>query len=52
MAILILPIILILIIIWVIVLYNKLIKYKIKVDNAWSDVRVFLKKDLTLYPIW
>ncbi|MBS1737292.1 MAG: LemA family protein [Bacteroidetes bacterium] len=50
MAILILPIILILIIIWVIVLYNKLIKYKIKVDNAWSDVRVFLKKRFDLIP--
>lgn len=50
MAILILPVILILIIIWVIVLYNKLIKYKIKVDNAWSDVRVFLKKRFDLIP--
>ncbi len=50
MAILILPIILILIIIWVIVLYNKLVKYKIKVDNAWSDVRVFLKKRFDLIP--
>ncbi|MEO5500117.1 MAG: LemA family protein [Ginsengibacter sp.] len=50
MAILILPIILILLIIWVIVLYNKLVKYKIKVDNAWSDVRVFLKKRFDLIP--
>ena len=50
MAILILPVILILIIIWVIILYNKLVKYKIKVDNAWSDVRVFLKKRFDLIP--
>ena len=25
-------------------LYNGLIKSKVKVDNAWSDIAVFLKK--------
>ena len=29
---------------WVIGMYNGLVKAKIKVDNSWSDIRVFLKK--------
>lgn len=50
MAIYILPIIVFLLVIWVIILYNKLVKYRIKVDNSWSDVRVFLKKRFDLIP--
>lgn len=39
-----------LIIIWAISMYNGLIKLKIKVDNSWSDIRVFLKKRYDLIP--
>ena len=31
-------------------LYNGLIKSKVKVDNAWSDIAVFLKKRYDLIP--
>lgn len=37
-------------IIWVIALYNGLVRSKIKVDNSWSDIRVFLKKRFDLIP--
>jgi LemA protein len=39
-----------LLIIWVIIMYNALIKAKLKVDNSWSDIRVFLKKRFDLIP--
>lgn len=42
--------IIVLLIIWVITMYNSLIKLKIKVDNSWSDIRVFLKKRYDLIP--
>lgn len=42
--------ILILLIIWIISMYNGLVKLKIKVDNSWSDIRVFLKKRFDLIP--
>jgi LemA protein len=31
-------------------MYNSLIKLKVKVDNSWSDIRVFLKKRYDLIP--
>ena len=31
-------------------MYNGLIKSKVKVDNAWSDISVFLKKRYDLIP--
>ncbi len=31
-------------------MYNGLVKLKIKVDNSWSDIRVFLKKRYDLIP--
>ena len=31
-------------------MYNSLVKLKIKVDNSWSDIRVFLKKRYDLIP--
>lgn len=42
--------IIIILIIWVIALYNGLVRSKIKVDNSWSDIRVFLKKRFDLIP--
>lgn len=42
--------IIVLLILWAIGLYNRLIKLKIKVDNSWSDIRVFLKKRYDLIP--
>src|SRR6185503_13701679 len=39
-----------LLIIWIIALYNGLVKAKIKVDNSWSDIRVYLKKRFDLIP--
>ena len=43
-------IVIVLIVIWIISMYNGLVKYKIKVDNSWSDIRVFLKKRFDLIP--
>ena len=42
--------IIVLLIIWIISMYNGLVKLKIKVDNSWSDIRVYLKKRFDLIP--
>ena len=42
--------IIVLLVIWIIGMYNGLVKAKIKVDNSWSDIRVFLKKRFDLIP--
>ena len=42
--------IIVLLILWAIGIYNKLVQLKIKVDNSWSDIRVFLKKRFDLIP--
>lgn len=42
--------IIVILIIWIISMYNGLVKLKIKVDNSWSDIRVFLKKRYDLIP--
>ena len=39
-----------LLIIWFIAMYNGFIKARLKVDNSWSDIRVFLKKRFDLIP--
>lgn len=39
-----------LIIFWVIAKYNSIVSAKIKIDNAWSDITVFLKKRFDLIP--
>ncbi len=39
-----------LIIIWAIAMYNGLVKAKLKIDNSWSDISVFLKKRYDLIP--
>lgn len=40
----------ILLAIWAIAIYNNLIKLRNKVENSWSDIRVFLKKRFDLIP--
>ena len=50
MILLIILAIIVLLIIWIISMYNGLVKLKIKVDNSWSDIRVFLKKRYDLIP--
>jgi LemA protein len=42
--------IIVLLVIWIIGMYNGLVKAKIKVDNSWSDIRVYLKKRYDLIP--
>lgn len=42
--------IIVLLAIWAIALYNNLVKMRVKVDNSWSDIRVFLKKRFDLIP--
>lgn len=42
--------VIVLLVIWIIGMYNGLVKLKIKVDNSWSDIRVFLKKRYDLIP--
>ena len=42
--------IIVLLILWIVGMYNGLVKAKIKVDNSWSDIRVFLKKRFDLIP--
>ena len=42
--------IIVLLVLWIIGMYNGLVKLKIKVDNSWSDIRVFLKKRFDLIP--
>ncbi len=39
-----------LLIFWIIGMYNGMVKSKIKIDNAWSDISVFLKKRFDLIP--
>jgi LemA protein len=40
----------ILLILWIVGMYNGMVKAKIKIDNAWSDITVFLKKRFDLIP--
>ncbi len=42
--------VIVLLIFWIIGMYNGLVKMKIKVDNSWSDIRVYLKKRFDLIP--
>ncbi|MCO6498085.1 MAG: LemA family protein [Chitinophagaceae bacterium] len=37
-------------IVWIIAIYNNLVKMKVKIDNSWSDIKVFLKKRFDLIP--
>lgn len=40
----------VLLVIWLIAMYNGFVKAKIKIDNSWSDISVFLKKRFDLIP--
>lgn len=42
--------ILALVIIWFIAMYNGFVRARIKIDNSWSDINVFLKKRFDLIP--
>lgn len=40
----------VLLVLWIIAMYNGFIKARIKIDNSWSDINVFLKKRFDLIP--
>ena len=40
----------VLLVIWLIAMYNGFVKARIKIDNSWSDINVFLKKRFDLIP--
>ncbi|MFT3678720.1 MAG: LemA family protein [Ferruginibacter sp.] len=42
--------IIVLLVLWLIGMYNGFVKAKIKIDNSWSDISVFLKKRFDLIP--
>jgi len=42
--------IIVLLVIWIISMYNGFVKARIKIDNSWSDINVFLKKRFDLIP--
>lgn len=42
--------IVVLLIIWFIAMYNSFIKARVKIDNSWSDISVYLKKRFDLIP--
>lgn len=42
--------VIVLLVLWFIGMYNGMVKEKIKIDNAWSDISVFLKKRFDLIP--
>lgn len=50
MLILIVIAVIVLLVVWIVAMYNGLVRGKIKVDNSWSDIRVFLKKRFDLIP--
>lgn len=39
-----------LLILWIVGMYNGMVKAKVKIDNSWSDISVFLKKRFDLIP--
>jgi len=42
--------IIVLLVIWLVAMYNGFVKARIKIDNSWSDINVFLKKRFDLIP--
>src|SRR5215212_2421361 len=42
--------IVVLLALWIIGMYNGFVKARIKIDNSWSDINVFLKKRFDLIP--
>ena len=43
-------VVVVLLVIWIISMYNGFVKARIKIDNSWSDINVFLKKRFDLIP--
>ena len=43
-------IIIVLLVIWVIAIYNRLVTFKQRVDNAWSQIDVSLQRRFDLIP--
>jgi LemA protein len=42
--------IIVLLVLWLVGMYNGFVKARIKIDNSWSDINVFLKKRFDLIP--
>lgn len=42
--------VIVLLVLWIIGMYNGFIRARIKIDNSWSDINVFLKKRFDLIP--
>src|SRR6478609_4261185 len=42
--------VIVLLVIWLIAMYNGFVRARIKIDNSWSDISVFLKKRFDLIP--
>jgi LemA protein len=42
--------IIVLLLLWVVGMYNGFVRARIKIDNSWSDINVFLKKRFDLIP--
>ena len=42
--------IIVLLALWIVALYNGFVRARIKIDNSWSDINVFLKKRFDLIP--
>ncbi len=40
----------VLLVLWIVGMYNGFVRAKIKIDNSWSDINVFLKKRFDLIP--
>ena len=42
--------VIVLLLLWLVGMYNGFVKARIKIDNSWSDINVFLKKRFDLIP--
>ena len=42
--------VIIVLVLWIIAMYNGFVRARIKIDNSWSDINVFLKKRFDLIP--
>jgi LemA protein len=42
--------IIVLLLLWIVGMYNGFVRARIKIDNSWSDINVFLKKRFDLIP--
>jgi LemA protein len=42
--------VIVLLVLWIVAMYNGFVRARIKIDNSWSDINVFLKKRFDLIP--